>query len=164
MGKMVKGPWLELMYSIDEVRSITQRHWSEIAEMRKSIIHARRLFISGETIWPDQCDAVIEQLQTLSKPIQDFYEFLDRSAQLPPVACPLRYPLVMILHRIDAQLSELRLLITTFRSSSWIPSHQTFTLLEEIRKNLEMLFQSWKEAQRNVKLFLDQTESIPQYD
>ncbi len=164
MGKMVKGPWPELLYSIDEVRSITQRHWSEIAEMRKSLVHARKLFISGERIWPDQCNAVIELLEILSRPIKDFYEFLDKSVQLPPIVCPLRYPLIMILHRLDAQLSELRLLIATFRSISWMPSQQTFMLLEAIQQTLEMLFQTWKEVQWNVKLFLDQTESILQYD
>jgi len=45
-----------------------------------------------------------------------------------------------------------------------MPSQQTFMLLEAIQQTLEMLFQTWKEVQWNVKLFLDQTESILQYD
>ena len=54
-------------------------------------------------------------------------------------------PLVMGLHQIDAQISEFKLLITTFRNTSWIPSHQTFMQLEDIRQNVELLLQSWKE-------------------
>ena len=87
---MGQGPWPELVYSIDEVRNLTQKHWSDMKEMRGSVMHARKLFFSGEPIWPDQCNSVVERLHTLSKSVQKFYEFLDVSTQLPSVVCPLR--------------------------------------------------------------------------
>ncbi len=161
MGKMVKGPWPDLTYSIDEVRNFTQDHWSEIAQMRKFLVYIRRLFMKSETIWSDQSESIIELLKKIRQRIQAFSEFLEASERLPYVVCPLRYPLVMGLHQIDEQLKELWLLIAALSSSSsWTPSQQTLILLEEIQQHLEMIFQSWKEAQRNVKVFLDQTESI----
>ena len=160
MGKMVKGPWPELVYSVDEVRNLTLVHWSDITEMRASVMHARKLFLSRETIWPDQCNSAIELLHALGQAIQKFYRFLDITPQLPLAVCPLRYPLVTGLHRIDSQINDLKLLITIFRSNCRIPSHQTFMQLDEIRQDVESLLESWKDAQRNVKLFLDQTETI----
>jgi len=161
MGKMVKGPWPELAYSVDEVRTFTLDHWSEMTQMRKFLVSIRRLFMKSETIWPDQSESIIDLLKKIRQRILAFSEFLEASERLPYVVCPLRYPLVMGLHQIDEQLKELWLLIASLSSSSsWTTSQQTFLLLEDIQQHLEMLFQSWKEAQRNVKLFLDQTESI----
>jgi len=160
MGKMVKGPWPDLTYSVDEVHNLTQEYWSANAKMRKYITHVRRFFMKEKTIWPDQCEHIIEMLRTLSGSVLEFGEFLDKSEKLPSAICSIRYPLLMVLHRIDAQTRELGLLLASFSSNSWIPSQQSLLQLEEIRQSLESLSQSWKEAQRDVKLFLDQMESI----
>ncbi len=136
VGAIVRGPWPESRtLSLDEVYKITQNFWSDIVEMRKSILRARKLLT--KTIWPDQCDKQVKSLREVSLAIQGFYEFLDTGETLPLVVCSRRYPLVKALHHIDSLLNELILLISAFRSNGWTLSDQSILLREEIQQKLE---------------------------
>jgi hypothetical protein len=156
-GTIVQGPWSESqVLSLSEVYKITQTYWSDIVVMRKSVLRARKLFT--KTIWPDQCDDLIASLREMSLAIRAFYEFLDKSEPLPLLVCSRRYPVVKALHKVDALLSDLVLLIIIFRSNSWTLSKQAILQDQEIQQKLEKLLQSWKEMQRNAKIFFNQMQ------
>ena len=66
---IVKGPWPEYKaLSLDDVYKITQNFLLDSAEMRKSILHVRKLFT--KTIWPDQCAEQVKALCEVSVAIK----------------------------------------------------------------------------------------------
>ncbi|HZU69944.1 MAG TPA: hypothetical protein VFA09_21925 [Ktedonobacteraceae bacterium] len=159
MGTLVKGRWPETrMLALIEVHELIQMHWSKLAGMQSAMANARELFTHRKNIWPDQCERLLEKLDIISKLTQDFYGFLNMSDQLPLVVCPLRYPLVKSLHRIDIFLHELHLLILVFTSSRQNTPRQAQQKQMEIQQKLDYLLQEWREAQHHVEILLGQIE------
>ena len=120
-------------------------------------LEAYYFFDGLEDTSPIQCDRIAKSLHRTCKPIGDFYGLLDSQSQLPPGVGPLRYPLVVKLHHVEAQMQELCRLIAVFRVTSQESSKQALTRRSEIRHRLGLLANNCEDALHCMAILLDQT-------
>ena len=139
-----------------------QKYKSDLSILQKSLSFSRKLFFIEKTVWPDQCDNIIESFHIAHKHVQIFSRFLDTSAQFTHPVSVLRYPLVQRLHSLDVQLRELCTLIRVFQYNSQIHSRSAICQSQEIRSRLENLTQNWRQFQRESRSLMDQIQTLPE--
>jgi hypothetical protein len=126
-----------------------------IIEAQDELSYAYILFGKGGDIWKDQCERAIDGIQLISQPIQEFYQLVLNTAQLPADVVPFRYPLVIILHRMDEQVHKLSQFLTEFHSICRKPSRQRTRLRQSIEKTLNELMQNCYEVQLRTNNFFN---------
>ena len=97
------------------------------------------MFSQEEDIWPDQCDYVKDSVSTLSEPVQKFSELLDTASYLPAGAIPLRYSLIMTLHKVEDLIDELMILIPRFQTLCQTPTSEAIKQRRVIARKLDEL-------------------------
>src|SRR6266852_4261324 len=80
----------------------------------------KTMFISGDRVWPAECEDVIECLTQMRVQGRSFHTFIERSNYLPLAVVPLRLPLIIALQDVDAQIAKLNRLLVVLRNEGWI--------------------------------------------
>jgi hypothetical protein len=84
-----------------------EKFLTPIAEMQDTLNEVRAPFMEAGYIRPIQCRWAIDQLEELNGYVHNFCLFLDTTEHLPIVFAALRYRPLLILHRIQDQISIL---------------------------------------------------------
>jgi hypothetical protein len=157
MGNVIIGPWSRsVRFPLDEFLAQAQSYQTDIMATQPSVLEAKDLFCEEEGIWSDQCDYLINTINTISEPIQEFCKLLDSLARLPVVVGSLRYPLMKTLFHAEQQINELILLLTLFRSICRTSSKKMILQRQEIQRKLELLVQS-------LELIDQHVDVLPEY-
>lgn len=143
-----------------EVYFQIQKYKANLSILQKSLSSSRKLFFIEKTVWPDQCDNIIESFHIAHKHVQTFSRFLDTSAQFTHPISILRYPLVQRLHSLDVQLRDSCTLIRMFQYNSQIHARNAIGQSQEIRSHLENLTQNWRQFQRESRSLMDQIQTL----
>lgn len=122
-------------------RSETRKLWQDINSAWDSVSSGHHVFSQEEDIWPDQCDYVKDSISTLSESVQKFSDLLDNASYLPTGAVPLRFSLIMTLHRVEDRIDELMILLPRFRSLCQTPTTETIKQRRVIERKLNELEQ-----------------------
>ncbi len=139
-----------------------QRHRVKIQAIQSSLEEASHFLNDGRSVYPDYCDDIVTTLQSINAPLQDFCQLLDARMYLPTVVSSLRYPLLRILHQIDALIAELILLIAAFQTNCQVSSRRMIMQRREIQRKVELLVMHIEEIGQTVDRLPEQTQFLMQ--
>jgi hypothetical protein len=146
--------------SLSMFRSQAQQHLNTILAVRDSLLDAYLLFGGGGDIWKDQCENSIMLVRAMEEVVHEFCRLVDSNASLPEILIPLRYPLVVTLHHINKQLSDLMHQVIQFSATCRIPSTQTARQRQTIEGGLKELLQSCDELDQRVNALFRLADQI----
>lgn len=135
----------------DRVRS----HLKVIISTQDRLRSLKTIFISGDRVWPAECEDVIECLNQMRVQGRSFHTFIERSNSLPLAVVPLRLNLIMALQEADAQIAKLDRLLIVLRNESWIVLDQPVEQLLDIKREMEILLVKNDEVLSQVSILLD---------
>lgn len=49
-----------------------QKYGAQLTSIHLAVASAQKLFSEGGDIWPDQCNRIIDSIQTMDEPVQEF--------------------------------------------------------------------------------------------
>jgi hypothetical protein len=136
--------------SLSMFRSQAQQYLNAIIAVYDSLLDAYLLFGGGGEIWRDQCENTIKLVRAMEEVVHEFCRLIDSNESLPEILLPLRYPLVVTLHHINKQLSDLMHQVIQFSAICRIPSTQTSKQRQTIEDGLKELLQSCDELDQRV--------------
>lgn len=142
--------------SINDFVKITRKHMAEVASAQQSALYAYDLFSQQDSIWPDQCDRAIKVLYPIRDTIRNFSSLIDKTPQLPSAAIALRYPLIVSLHYVDSQVSQVVQQIASFREICRTVSRPAVTQRQDICEKLEGVMQSTEDILCKANTLCDQ--------
>ncbi len=145
---------------LSEFHTQVQHYLFAITELQDELRSACRLFRDETDIWPDQCERTIDSVRTIGEPLGAFYLLLLNTARLPEDIIPFRYPLVILLHRMNEQVRNLIRHLTEFRAICRKASKQRAKQRQIIEQFLTELTQSCDEVQQRSHVLLEHERTL----
>jgi hypothetical protein len=137
-----------------------QHYLINILEVQYSLGEVYLLFDGERDIWEDQCADIIMLIKQASHFVHDFCQLVDINTRPPKAVVPLRYPLVVTLHHMSKQLSDLMQLTIQFRGICRASTTQTAKQRQVIEDKLRELIQSCDDLNQRVHTLYSQTNQI----
>jgi hypothetical protein len=153
-----KNKRADSLISLSTFRTKAQHYLTNIIEVQNSLLDSYSLFVGGSDIWRDQCEDIILLIGKASEFVDEFCRLVDINTKPPEAIIPLRYPLVVTLHYMKKQLSDLRHLVIQFCAICRIPSMQTAKQRQTIESRLKELLQSCDDLSQKVYALFDQAD------
>jgi nucleosome binding factor SPN SPT16 subunit len=89
----------------------------EFSSLIKNIYYVQSLFMSGESIWPDQCEYATTTIQGVSKQLKMTIQIFKKKDSLPLSVVSTRQGLIVKMAYLDNQVSTLLILVAELRAS-----------------------------------------------
>lgn len=149
---------IETPLSISDFRNRTKYFLGTILEAQEPLQDICSLFKQHETIWPDQCEYIIDLLQSINEPVQEFCSLLDSPARLSDTVVALCYPLAITMHGMCELVNGLIHNVTQIRSMYRTSSKHTTRQRQTIEDDLEALISKNKEARNQVQVLFHEID------
>jgi len=148
--RVIDGPWTKLTF--DVFYKTARETQADIEDMLEIVHYTHEVFYKNAHFQPEQCDRTMMALNMLYGPVNDL---LDLTARLPETLTPLRYPLLRRLHEVDKILSDLSLLLASYRANCQKPSHENLIQRREMQSKSDALVQGYEGILQEVTHLLD---------
>jgi hypothetical protein len=154
MAEILYGPWAQtreaLSPSSKRFRNPQQLLLAPLIEARQALMSARRPFKSSGDIRLIHCRQVLSILEDITNHTSIFCQHLQRTDALPTFISSYRYPLLILLHRLQERSSHVTVLIDSLRISTISQTRHTIDKRHDIDKEIEYILSDIQDFQAQL--------------